>query len=374
MSGSDTIHEFLLDFRNPSPNEDTFPPQLMQEVSQGRSKLLSILGYDDDDLMHGITVEVPREGGHPEAFTFDVVAARSANAPPYLAVATIVTDDEQHGAWEGRIVHDLARYGEAIDSHYVVLFSNSCIFIRKPDEEILGFRFSELEPNDSARIYELLRAPDVYPQGSPYPAAYHPKQTKLTQFLFHPEAVTESDRYHYIEGDLFQLDLKEYSNHLYAAEQANTKNKKGDTLEELAGVLLNAINCLSVRDRNLVTKFGEIDLVTEFHGADQASLFDYHTRFHLIECKNWIDPVPAKEVGHFESKCVRTNVDLGIVFAWNGVTGQDSEMHATRMIDRSPKENPDIVVINSRDLYRILDGTSFYKILDQKLYQQRFDV
>jgi len=33
-------------------------------------------------------------------------------------------------------------------------------------------------------------------------------------------------------------------------------------------------------------------------------------------------PVPAKELGHFKDKCNMTDVDLGVVFAWNGITGE----------------------------------------------------
>lgn len=37
-------------------------------------------------------------------------------------------------------------------------------------------------------------------------------------------------------------------------------------------------------------------------------------------------------------------------------------------------DTPEIVVINPRDLHCVLEGTSFYQIIDEKLYQQRFDL
>lgn len=394
-SPSSELHDFLLDIRNPNPDEETMAGELIMELRNSLSEFLSILGYEDDELIHDVTVELSeneddelihdfviephQRGDQFFSYTFDIFAARSANAPPYLIIETIPEEIDfvggrDYGSFQPFPVRDFNAYVEAVGAHYIVLFSNSTIYIQTPAEEFVSFDLEELEPKDSARIYELLRAPDIFPQGTPYPAAYHPDQTTLTEFLFDPSAASGSDSFHHIEEELFQLDLKEYSNHLYASEEADTSNEKGDTLEELAVVLVDAIPCLSIRDRNLVTKFGEIDLVLEYQGTGNTTLFDYHTRFCIVECKNWVKPVPAKEIGHFESKCVRTNVDLGIVFAWNGISGEDSDKHATRMVDTTPKENPDIVIINSRDLYRVLDGTSFYRILDQKLYQQRFDI
>lgn len=375
MSNSEeALHDFLIEFRNPSPEEDTFLPDIITEVDQGLPVFLSLLGYDENHLFGNVSFELAINESYPEILTFDIVAARSVNATPYLSAVTLVQRDSDLRGWGNQIAYELQKYAEASNSHYTVFFSNAFIFIRKPDGEVIAFKLSELEPIQSARIYELLKSPDIYPPGPAYPAAYHPDQTKLTQFLFSPDAVAGADKFHQLETEQFSLDLREFSERLYSAEKADTNSKKGETLEEIADLLFQSVRCLSVRDRNLITKSGEIDLVIEYQGSNKQTLFDYHTQYTLVECKNWTDPVPAKEVGHFESKCVRANVDLGVVFAWNGISGEDTGKHATRMLDTTPKQNPDIVVINSRDLYRILDGTGFYDILDQKLYRQRFDV
>ena len=69
-----------------------------------------------------------------------------------------------------------------------------------------------------------------------------------------------------------------------------------------------------------------------------------------------------------------TDVNLRIVFAWNGISGKGEERHAERMAAGSPNDAPEIVVINSRYLHWVLEGTSFYQIIDEKLYRQRFDL
>ena len=109
--------------------------------------------------------------------------------------------------------------------------------------------------------------------------------------------------------------------------------------------------------------------------TDCHTLFNFYSRFILVECKQWIDPVAVKEIGHFKDKCNMTDVNLGIVFAWNGISGEGEERHAKRMANGGPNgTSPEIFVINSRDLHRVLGGTSFYQIIHEKPYQQRFDL
>lgn len=131
---------------------------------------------------------------------------------------------------------------------------------------------------------------------------------------------------------------------------------------------------MSVRDQNLQTKTGEIDIILEYNGFDGLNFFDYYSRFILVECKNTADPVPAKEVGYFRSKLRDSNVDLGLLISWNGVTGEKSERHGERAASQSSLDDPLLLILTSRDLYSILDGKSLYKLLDEKLYAQRFDL
>ena len=102
-------------------------------------------------------------------------------------------------------------------------------------------------------MYELLRAPDRYPQAVAYPAAYHPERTKLDMFAVWDEAdITYQSPT--IETEHCKLDLWKFSENLYEAEIAETKQEKGDAPEAVATQLFRSFPYLTVRDQNLYTK------------------------------------------------------------------------------------------------------------------------
>jgi hypothetical protein len=390
------FHDLLTTFYSSTRNSDS-GKQARDRREIVLQEFLSLLGYDDQHLFSNVSVEAedlhpiedlksnqammlcsPPDEYDPEpgvTFFFDTIAARSVNSPPYLTIDTtsLEPEDFERGAEYIEDTHHLNIRRETAGAHYSILFSDNGIVVVRPTKDLETFRFSELERKDSGRLYELLRAPDRYPQAVAYPAAYHPEQTKLDMFAVWDEAdITYQPPT--IETEHCDLDLRKFGEILYEAEIAETKQEKGDALEAVATQLFRSFPYITVRDQNLHTKFGEIDLVVENRGTDRHTLFNFHSRFILVECKHWIDPVPAKEIGHFKDKCNMTDVDLGIVFAWNGISGEDEERHAERIATGGPDENPEIVVVNSRDLHRVSDGTSFYQIIDEKLYHQRFDL
>jgi hypothetical protein len=361
-------------------------------------EFLALIGYDDQNLFSSVSIEAedlhpiedlksdylmplcsPPDDYDPEpgvTFNYDLVAARTVNSPPYLTVnkANLEPPDFEDDGERAADIHNLHHKREAAGAHHSILFSDKGIVAVRPDQETTCFELFDLERKESDRLYEMLQPPDRYPHANVYPAAYHPAQTKLPMF-----AVGNAADISYIppniETEHCKLDLRKCGEILYEAEKSETPQEKGDTLEAVATQLFRSFPYLSVRDQNLYTKFGEIDLVVENRGTDRHTLFNFHSRFILVECKHWIDPVPAKEIGHFKDKCNMTDVDLGIVFAWNGISGEGEERHAERMATGGPNgTSPEILVINSRDLHRVLDGTSFYQIIDEKLYQQRFDL
>lgn len=361
------------------------------------AEFLSLIGYDENNLFDGVSIDAeelhpvedlqsdylmalcsPPDDYDPEpgvTFNFDKVAARTVNSPPFLTVnrANLESPDFEDDGERAADIHHLHHRRETAGANYSILFSTNGIVVVRPDQETTCFELFDLERKESDRLYEMLQPPDRYPHGNTYPAAYHPEQTKLPMFAVWNDAdITYNPPS--IEAEHCQMDLRKYGEILYEAETADTAQEKGDALEAVATQLFRSFPYLLVRDQNLYTKFGEIDLVVENRGTDRHTLFNFHSRFILVECKHWIDSVPAKEIGHFKDKCNMTDVNLGIVFAWNGISGKGEERHAERMAAGSPNDAPEIVVINSRDLHRVLEGTSFYQIIDEKMYRQRFDL
>lgn len=107
-------------------------------------------------------------------------------------------------------------------------------------------------------------------------------------------------------------------------------------------------------DRNLRTLTGEIDLVVE--NSEVQSAINCHSRYFLVECKNWEETVGAKALRDFAGKLKSARSNLGIIFARNGVSGSEEE-NAMGVINNTFKDDgTTIVVFTWRDLLDIREG------------------
>lgn len=177
----------------------------------------------------------------------------------------------------------------------------------------------------------------------------------------------------YVIEPNYEIDLKEFEDALEAIDNADTSQERGDAFEEFAGVLMEAMPFIRVRERNLRSRTNELDLVVEYTGADETKIFDKVSSDFLIECKHWSEPVGSDPVGNFIQKMSKLSVDFGIMFARNGITGAEETDGYGQIRDAFIQSDKVILVVDDEDLERILDGESFYHILDEKYYNSRFD-
>ena len=159
-----------------------------------------------------------------------------------------------------------------------------------------------------------------------------------------------------------------------ALDVARTASAKGEALESLARYLLDRVRGLRVVRRRLRTSSSEIDLVVEIVPTRPASTFEEFGRYILVECRNWIAPVRAKDVRDFVGKLSKSKTRLGIIFARSGVTGRRGDTDAWRET-RIAFHTSDIVVlvVTDDDLRSMAEGAEFAAILAQKLFDFRFD-
>jgi hypothetical protein len=160
------------------------------------------------------------------------------------------------------------------------------------------------------------------------------------------------------------------------AEAATTNETKGKTLEALARFLFNSVPSLYCKYSNLRTRSSEIDLVIEYNRSKGAlPLFDELGRYCFVECKNWSKPVGAKHIRDFIVKLDKCKVRLGVIFAKNGVTGEESGLNAIiELRDSFQRNGPIILVFSLEDVREITDGMAFSKALDQRFDHLRFDI
>ncbi|WP_430504183.1 restriction endonuclease [Haloparvum sp. PAK95] len=377
---ADTAEILQEKFSNISQGNPPYDTSIGRKLEDLSVDILNIVGHERDHIFVDIDLEIPphtREELNEKFVRFSAIAAEHPASPPQVAI-TVVTqrmipkEISEPTELDGLAAKYLLNCDVTSRAEYTVLLTENAIAILGNEYPPKVYPLSDITKEHAKNIHDELKPPEEYPKGrsGKFPAGYHPNQARLTRWLFSDSDVTPEYQAE-IDTKFFDLDIDEYSRMLYEAYSADSNQSKGNLLEEVTGYLFEGLNLVSVRDRNLRTKSGEIDLVLEYIGGESPNLFDYQSRFVLIECKNVGSSVSSKEVGHFEKKINKTENSLGILIAWNGISGQDSGEDAQRYVDTS---ECDIVVLTSDDLYRILDGESLYTIIDEKIYSLRFDL
>lgn len=171
-----------------------------------------------------------------------------------------------------------------------------------------------------------------------------------------------------------QLDLKHYSKALESARKAETNADKKTTLEKLAKMLFESIPFLTCKFTNIRTASSEIDLVIQYKGWIETTVFDDLGTYFLVECKNWKEPVGAKHVRDFIQKIEKSMLNLGVLIAPQGVTGANQGMDALREIHSAfDRLGLYVVVVRLDQLRAIEEGADFYQILEEEIARLRFD-
>ena len=353
-----------------------------QSLKQSAIELLEIIGHDQDNLFADLKMEVPpaaRRQLGSNSISFDAVAADNPAAPAYIALQTfegsrgLVRSGGNQLSLAGR--RHIVSCQRTSRAKYTVLVSRNYLIIQDDETSRKIYDLGSLDKTDALEVIDLLGKPEKYPKGRSlrFPPGHHPNQTKLTRWLFADSEITPEYQEE-INTEFFKMNINKYNKQLYKAYKAEASTKKGTTLEDVCEFLFSGFEFISVRDRNLYTKSDEIDLVLEYTGSEAHNLFDYHSRFIPVECKNIESTVSSKQVSHFIQKIRDAGSTIGVLVAWNGVSGQDTGKNAQRYIDFSNNEEHFVVVLTSHDLYKILDGTSLYDIIDRKIYELRFDI
>jgi len=321
--------------------------------------------------------------------TFDVIIADTISSQPYIACKILTSSEEYLD--NRRLAPDahlsLSEAVGTVKSEFTILLTNNFIAVQEGympvgyDLEYTDYAtnytvypFNKINDAIIEQITNKLQRPEKLPTGSTlrFPPGYHPDQTKLTRWLFSDSDIIPEYKEE-VKTKYFSLDLQKYSELLYDSYTSKKPNKKGENLEKTLSYIFGSLSMIEVRDKNLRTKTAEFDIILEYTGSDNHNIFEYYDRFIPIESKNTKNPVDVKEIRNFSDKINRVHLDIGIFVSWNGITGERNS-DAEGLISEYDKNSPIIIVLTSRDLYRILDGECLYNMIDQKLYSTRFDI
>ncbi|WP_440005868.1 hypothetical protein [Halomicrococcus sp. SG-WS-1] len=302
-------------------------------------KLIEILGYPDENIFYGMNADVG----------VDCIVARNLATKPYLA--TEVKFYPRGKSSSTRFSKTSAILSEE-DAEYGLLITNVELVIFEEGDQFARYDLKSFSKEDAKKVVNILSYTGHLPEES---------------------AVAESEYvYSSIEYNEFEIDGSEY-NSLLKQMREGPESDKGDKLEDLAAMLISGVEFLNIRERNDRTSLGEFDIVAEYVGSRDITLFDDFNRFIPIECKNWGQSVGVGEVSKFINKMKASKSNLGIIFAQEGVSGENDGRFAKLLIDNHFQDGSDIIlIIRDDDLDKIGTGANFYSILDEKVYRTKF--
>ena len=132
---------------------------------------------------------------------------------------------------------------------------------------------------------------------------------------------------------------------------AEHNRQRGLVLEEVVCDVFGRVPGVEVAFRNVVNVSGtqEVDILF-WNRRSPDGFYHLETPF-LVECKNWTDPVPAREITLFSSRLETRACRDGILIASHGITGKPGTLsEAYYEISVALAKGRRILVIDRKEL------------------------
>jgi hypothetical protein len=146
-------------------------------------------------------------------------------------------------------------------------------------------------------------------------------------------------------------------------DKSLTTKARGDALEDLICYLFEELPGISVR-RNEVDRFKSMEIDVTVANLKEAKWLQLYPNVFLIECKNWDSPVGSGTVSDFIFKLDAKYVELGIIVAANGITGDPEDAtSAYHRISIAQSKGRRVLVIDLDSLKAIETTDDFQDLL-----------
>jgi hypothetical protein len=162
------------------------------------------------------------------------------------------------------------------------------------------------------------------------------------------------------------ITASEIGRYFAAAEAALSNDAQGKVLEDLLAYLFNAIpGCYT--ERNLINPFGAEQIDVAVGNDASAEGLPGFPAVMLVECKDWSRPVTSAVLSHFVNILADRHVEVGILFAASGITGEATEKtHAHSIGVAAVARGVVILVITKDDLLAVENGTDFINLVKRR--------
>ncbi len=163
---------------------------------------------------------------------------------------------------------------------------------------------------------------------------------------------------------------------------SNLHNQKGAALEKLVECLFQISGNIFRIERNVLTNTNEIDDIITLNSLGKTllsnSIINKRLENFIGECKNYNKKVSVTYVGKFCSLLLTTNIKLGILFSYHGISGKnwnDASGLVKKFYLHKEKEDDRYCIINFsiKEFEAILEGDNLLNIIDRQLEALKFD-
>jgi hypothetical protein len=162
------------------------------------------------------------------------------------------------------------------------------------------------------------------------------------------------------------FDPAEIRRYLADAQAAATSDAKGKLYEELVKYLFAAVpGCLAESNITNMFRTEQVDVAVGNGKLPDGLWLLPHVI--LVECKHWDEPVDSGRVGYFMNILAGRGVELGILVAANGITGNRDDLtnaHALGL-HGSPR-GLKVVVITTQDIANLQTVADLIELLHRR--------
>jgi hypothetical protein len=153
-----------------------------------------------------------------------------------------------------------------------------------------------------------------------------------------------------------------------AGTNGKTTADQGRALEDLICYVFSQVPGVSITRRNEMNAFHTEEIDVALWNDGHIDGFFFLPNIVLVECKNWSSRVTSSELSWFDTKLRSRGLNIGVLVAANGITGDPTDITAAHSIVAAAlREGRRLVVLRSDELLSLGDSDHLVLIVKEKL-------
>lgn len=155
---------------------------------------------------------------------------------------------------------------------------------------------------------------------------------------------------------------------VFEVENGASAHDRGHALEEMVCYIVDKVPGVRVTYRNVLNTAGSQEIDIAAWNDQHPNGWPFLPHVLLFECKNWTASVGSQEVAWFDHKVRTRGLDLGVIVAANGVTGDAQDLTAAHnIISAALHEQRRLIVLDLHELAVLRESKELVELTKEKL-------